>query len=128
MSITVCGAPIHSTSSSSGKGRQSRVPSSGGAYPKSKPYLRFAELVNGRSAMQGVAWASVEAATHGVHTFDTVDAVIATGLVAAGTTFTFIGDEDIEWGPFTTEAELKNGRGAMLAMAAWFAARASGVI
>jgi len=77
--------------------------------------------------MQGVAWASVEAATHGAHQFEALDAVVVTGLVALGTAITYSDKETLEWGPFTRAAELQNGRGSMLAMAGWFAGKASGL-
>ena len=78
--------------------------------------------------MQGVAWATVEAATHGAHQFEVLDAVTVTGLVALGTVFTYKDSESIAWGPFTPDAELKNGRGAMLAMLAWLIARSQGLV
>ena len=122
MSLAItCSARIPTASSSSAKARPSRVPPSGGSY------LRFAESVNARSAMQGVAWATIEAASHGSHQFETLDAVVVTSLVALGTAITYSDDETVEWGPFTREAELQNGRGSMLAMAGWFAAKASGL-
>jgi hypothetical protein len=76
--------------------------------------------------MLGVAWAAVEAASHGAHRFEVLDAVVVTGLVALGTAITYSDEEDVEWGPFTRAAELQNGRGSMLAMAGWFVAKASG--
>ena len=78
--------------------------------------------------MQGVAWAAVEAVSHNAHQFETLDAVAVTGLVALGTAFTYKDGESISWGPFTPEAELKNGRGAMLAMAGWLVARSQGLL
>lgn len=115
---------ITTTCSASTKTRVRR-PSPG---PSLRSYLRFAESVNGRSAMQGVAWAAVEAATHGAHHFEALDAVAVTGLVALGTAFTYRDGESLSWGPFTPEAEINNGRGAMLAMAGWLVARSQGVL
>ncbi|MBP72608.1 MAG: hypothetical protein CMA70_03390 [Euryarchaeota archaeon] len=78
--------------------------------------------------MQGVAWAAVEAASHGAHRFEALDAVAVTGLVALGTAFTYNDGESLSWGPFTPEAEIMNGRGAMLAMAGWLVARSQGLV
>lgn len=126
---TTCSATTRPSTSRSRKVRPSPEPSSGGSSVNFKNYLRFAETVNGRSAMQGVAWATVEAVSHGAHRFETLDAVAVTGLVALGTAFTYDkGGKSISWGPFTPEAELKNGRGAMLAMAGWLVARSQGLI
>ena len=119
--ITTCSARTPIASSSSAKVRQSREQSF-------RKYLRFAETVNGRSAMQGVAWAAVEAASHGAHRFEALDAVAVTGLVALGTAFTYSDEETVEWGPFTRKAELQNGRGSMIAMAGWLVARSQGML
>ena len=131
-SITTCSATTKPRSrlstSRSQKGRPSPEPLSTGSSASVQNYLRFAETVNGRSAMQGVAWAVVEAATHGAHRFDTLDAVAVTGLVALGTAFTYSDSESVSWGPFTPEAEVANGRGAMIAMAGWLIARSQGLL
>lgn len=87
-------------------------------------YARFAEKVNGRSAMQGVAWAVVNP----IHRFDSLEAVAVTALVAAGTAITFDTQKQLQWGPFTEEAEQTNGRGAMLAMAAYLTLKHTGTI
>ncbi len=130
--LTKCSAssktPTRSSASRVRKARPSLEPSSGGSSNGFKNYLRFAETVNGRSAMQGVAWATVEAVSHNAHQFEALDAVAVTGLVALGTVFTYNDTESIAWGPFTPEAESKNGRGAMLAMAGWLIARSQGLV
>ena len=125
---TTCSATTRPSTSRSRKARPSPEPLSGGSSVSFKNYLRFAETVNGRSAMQGVAWAAVEAASHGAHRFEALDAVAVTGLVALGTAFTYKEGSSLSWGPFTPEAELKNGRGAMLAMVGWLAARSQGLV
>lgn len=92
--------------------------------PLAIKYARFAEKINGRSAMQGVAWAALNP----VHRFDTLEAVAVTALVAAGTAITFDAEKQLQWGPFTEEAEQTNGRGAMLAMAAYLTLKHTGQI
>ncbi len=130
--LTTCSAATkvrtRPSTSRSRKGRPSPESSSGGSPGSLQNYLRFAETVNGRSAMQGVAWAAIEAMSHGAHQFESLDAVVVTGLVAAGTAVTYSDDESLSWGPFTPEAEIQNGRGAMLAMAGWLVARSQGLV
>lgn len=126
--LTKCSASSKSSASRVRKARPSLVPPSDGSSNGFKNYLQFAETVNGRSAMQGVAWAAVEAVTHGAHQFEALDAVTVTALVALGTAFTYKDSESLVWGPFNPEAEVKNGRGAMLAMAGWLAARSQGLV
>ncbi len=92
--------------------------------PSLAQYARFAEKVNGRSAMQGVAWAALNP----IHRFDSLEAVAVTALVAAGTAITFDPQKQLQWGPFTEEAEQVNGRGAMLAMAAYLTLKHTGQI
>lgn len=83
--------------------------------PNGKNYLRFAEKLNGRCAMQGVLWAGTEALT-GNHQFDTLYLVGVTGAVALGTAITYDPDEELSYSVFTPERELLNGRAAMIGM------------
>ena len=84
--------------------------------PKRNTYLKFAEKINGRCAMQGTIWSAAEAIT-GNHQFDTLYLVGVTGLVALGTAITFDEENEISYSIFTPEAELKNSRLAMIGMA-----------
>jgi hypothetical protein len=85
--------------------------------PRGNNYLRFAEKLNGRCAMQGVVWSAAEAMT-GNHQFDTLYLIGVTGAVALGTAMTYSPDEELTYSVFTPETELLNGRAAMLGMAA----------
>ena len=99
------------------------MPSGAPKKVQKRSYLRFAEKLNGRCAMQGTLWAAGEALT-GNHQFDTVYFAIVTGAVAVGTAITHV--EEVDAAPpealkiFTPEAELDNGRLAMLGMGAYF--------
>ena len=84
--------------------------------PKRNTYLKFAEKLNGRCAMQGTLWSAAEAIT-GNHQFDALYLAGVTGAVALGTAITFDEDNELSYSVFTPEAELKNGRLAMLGMA-----------
>ena len=85
------------------------------------PKYRFAEVLNGSAAMQGFLWGSMNWAMTGDNIIqqveDPVYAMAATGVVttlALASVFT-VEDFTIEKiGAFTPEAELKNGRLAML--------------
>lgn len=86
---------------------------------------RFAEVVNGRAAMQGVLWGSLDWMMSGeniVQQFeDPMYAAAATGVVttlAVASLITAKGFDDEEYWSFTPEAELKNGRLAMLGFTA----------
>ena len=86
---------------------------------------RFAEIVNGRAAMQGVLWGSLDWVMSGENIIqqfeDPMYAVAATGVVttlAAASLFTAKDFNDEEYMAFTPEAELKNGRLAMLGFTA----------
>lgn len=92
---------------------------------KKPNYLRFAEKLNGRCAMQGVLWSAAEAIT-GNHQFDALYLVGVTGAVALGTAITYDPDEELSYSVFTPEAELLNGRGAMIGMAALAASQIAG--
>ena len=93
--------------------------------PKPTPKAaRFAEVVNGRAAMQGVLWGSLDWAMSGENIIqqfeDPMYAAAATGVVttlAAASLITVKDFGDEEFWSFTPEAELKNGRLAMLGFA-----------
>ena len=109
----VCGRP-HATMSSNA---QKKV--------RKNSYLRFAEKLNGRCAMQGTLWSvgSVVSDWNGTgnHQFDALYFAAVTGAVAVGTAITY--DEDVPVSTpkaFTPEAELDNGRLAMLGMGVYF--------
>jgi hypothetical protein len=88
---------------------------------KPVPEYRFAEVLNGRAAMQGFLWGSMNWMMTGDNIIqqveDPVYAMAATSVVitlALASVFT-VEDFTIEKiGVFTPEAELKNGRLAML--------------
>jgi len=86
-----------------------------------KPEYRFAEVLNGRAAMQGVLWGSMNWAMTGDNIIqqveDPVYAMAATGVVTTLALASVFTAEDFtieKIGAFTPEAELKNGRLAML--------------
>jgi hypothetical protein len=93
--------------------------------PKPTPKAaRFAEVVNGRAAMQGVLWGSLDWMMSGENILQQVEdpmyALAATGVVttlAAASLITVKDFDDEEFWSFTPEAELKNGRLAMLGFA-----------
>ena len=82
--------------------------------------VRVAERLNGRLAMQGITWGTlnqfmlheggVQSQLHDPHNLMTVAAV--TALVTAGTSFTQ-NDYETKYFAWTPEAELLNGRIAM---------------
>jgi hypothetical protein len=87
--------------------------------------LRVAEKLNGRLAMQGVTWGTinqfmlheggVQQQIQDPHNLMTVAAV--TTLVALGTSVTQNDEDHKSYFAWTPEAELVNGRAAMCAMA-----------
>lgn len=87
-------------------------------------YLRFAEKLNGRCAMQGTLWSvgSVVSDWNGTgnHQFDALYFAAVTGAVAVGTAITYDEEKDLSYSVFTPEAELANGRLAMLGMGVYF--------
>ena len=92
--------------------------------PSIEPYApktRFAEVLNGRAAMQGVLWGSLNWMMTGENVIQQVEdpayAIAATGVVttlALASLFTAENFSTEKIGAFTPEAEIKNGRLAML--------------
>ena len=85
------------------------------------PKTRFAEVLNGRAAMQGVLWGSLNWMMTGENVIQQVEdpayAIAATGVVttlALASLFTAENFSTDKIGAFTPDAELKNGRLAML--------------
>ena len=98
--------------------------------PSVEPYnprTRFAEVLNGRAAMQGVLWGSLNWMMTGENVIQQIEdpmyAVAATGVVttlALASLFTAENFSIEKIGVFTPDAELKNGRLAMLGFIALF--------
>ena len=91
------------------------------------PKTRFAEVLNGRAAMQGVLWGSLNWMMTGENVIQQIEdpayAIAATGVVttlALASLFTAENFSTDKIGAFTPEAELKNGRLAMLGFIALF--------
>ena len=89
--------------------------------PEPVPEYRFAEVLNGRAAMQGFLWGSMNWVMTGENIIqqveDPVYAVAASGVVVTLALASVFTAEDFtidKIGAFTPEAELKNGRLAML--------------
>jgi len=85
------------------------------------PKVRFAEVLNGRAAMQGFLWGSMDWVLSGENIIqqveDPVYAIAATGVVTTLALASLITAESFateEFTVFTPDAELKNGRLAML--------------
>ena len=85
------------------------------------PKYRFAEVLNGRAAMQGFLWGSMNWVMTGDNIIqqveDPVYAMAATGVVTTLALASVFTAEDFtieKIGAFTPDAELKNGRLAML--------------
>jgi len=113
MSILICSSVKPTTKVSPTVKSKKVVPA-----PKA---ARFAEVVNGRAAMQGVLWGSLDWMMSGENILQQVEdpmyALAATGVVttlAAASLITVKDFDDEEFWSFTPEAELKNGRLAML--------------
>ena len=94
--------------------------------PPPVKFMRFAEKVNGRCAMQGVVWGGVNyASTHASiaqqmsDPKDVLPAVAVAGLVTLGTAFTSgvleMGVKDTDDTIWTDDAEVLNSRVAMVA-------------
>jgi hypothetical protein len=86
-----------------------------------QPQTRFAEVLNGRAAMQGFLWGSLNWMMTGENVIQQIEdplyAIAATGVVttlALASLFTAENFTTDKIGAFTPEAELKNGRLAML--------------
>ena len=121
MSILICSSVKPATKvSSTVKSKKTQRPPV--VTPKPAPKAaRFAEVVNGRAAMQGVLWGSLDWMMSGENILQQVEdpmyALAATGVVttlAAASLITVKDFDDEEFWSFTPEAELKNGRLAML--------------
>ena len=91
------------------------------------PKTRFAVVLNGRAAMQGVLWGSLNWVMTGENVIQQIEdpmyAVAATGVVttlALASLFTAENFSTEKIGAFTPDAELKNGRLAMLGFIALF--------
>ena len=91
------------------------------------PKTRFAEVLNGRAAMQGVLWGSLNWMMTGKNVIQQIEdpgyAIAATGVVttlALASLFTAENFSTEKIGAFTPDAELKNGRLAMLGFIALF--------
>ena len=91
------------------------------------PKTRFAEVLNGRAAMQGVLWGSLNWAMTGENIIQQIEdpmyAIAASGVVttlALASLFTAENFSAEKIGAFTPDAELKNGRLAMLGFIALF--------
>jgi len=85
------------------------------------PKTRFAEVLNGRAAMQGFLWGSLNWMMTGENVIQQIEdpgyAIAATGVVttlALASLFTAENFTTEKIGAFTPDAELKNGRLAML--------------
>ena len=92
-----------------------------------QPQTRFAEVLNGRAAMQGVLWGSLNWMMTGENVIQQIEdplyAIAATGVVttlALASLFTSENFSTEKIGAFTPDAELKNGRLAMLGFIALF--------
>ena len=108
-------------SSSEPSGEPSVEPSVEPSIEPYQPQTRFAEVLNGRAAMQGVLWGSLNWMMTGENVIqqieDPVYAIAATGVVttlALASLFTAENFSTDKIGAFTPDAELKNGRLAML--------------
>ena len=112
---------------SSYKVRSSVEPSVEPSIEPYQPQTRFAEVLNGRAAMQGVLWGSLNWMMTGENVIqqieDPVYAIAASGVVTTLAWASMITSENFSTekiGAFTPEAELKNGRLAMLGFTALF--------
>ena len=112
---------------SSYKVRSSIEPSVEPSIEPYQPQTRFAEVLNGRAAMQGVLWGSLNWMMTGENVIQQVEdpayAIAATGVVttlALASLFTAENFSTDKIGAFTPDAELKNGRLAMLGFIALF--------
>jgi hypothetical protein len=102
-----------------------KLPVKGALDSRMTKAARFVETVNGRAAMQGVLWGSLDWVRSGENILqqceDPMYAVAATGVVTTLAVASLITVKDFgkeEYWSFTPEAELKNGRLAMLGFTA----------
>ena len=128
MSSIICAriTPKPSTTSSTKKVKSvsqspTKMPTPGALDTGVMKTARFAEAVNGRAAMQGVLWGSLDWVMSGENIVqqleDPMYAAAATGVVTTLAAASLITAKDFgneEFWNFTPEAELKNGRLAML--------------
>ena len=127
MSSIICArvTPKPSTTSSTKNVKTSRtstkIPVKGALDTGLVKTARFAEVVNGRAAMQGVLWGSLDWMMSGENIIqqaeDPMYVAAATGVVTALAVGSLVTLKDFgkeEYWSFTPEAELKNGRLAML--------------
>jgi hypothetical protein len=128
MSSIICAriTPKPSTASSTKKVKSvsqspTKIPTPGALDTGVMKTARFAEAVNGRAAMQGVLWGSLDWMMSGENIIqqleDPMYAAAATGVVTTLAAASLITAKDFgneEFWNFTPEAELKNGRLAML--------------
>tara|TARA_B110000263_G_C15198908_1_gene459706 strand:- start:375 stop:809 length:435 start_codon:yes stop_codon:yes gene_type:complete len=112
---------------SSYKVRSSSEPSVEPSIEPYQPQTRFAEVLNGRAAMQGVLWGSLNWMMTGENVIQQIEdplyAIAATGVVTTLALASMITSENFSTekiGAFTPDAELKNGRLAMLGFIALF--------
>jgi hypothetical protein len=130
MSSIICArvAPKPSVTPSIKKVKTSRgsaqVPNAGTLDTGVLKTARFVEAVNGRAAMQGVLWGSLDWMMSGENIIQQVEdpmyAAAATGVVTTLAVASLVTLKDFgkeEYWSFTPEAELKNGRLAMLGFA-----------
>ena len=69
--------------------------------------------------MQGTLWSVGSAVCGSNHQFDALYFTGVTALVALGTAITYDPDNELSYSVFTPEAELDNGRLAMIGMGAY---------
>jgi hypothetical protein len=112
---------------SSYKVRSSIEPSVEPSIEPYQPQTRFAEVLNGRAAMQGVLWGSLNWMMTGENVIQQIEdplyAIAASGVVTTLAWASMITSENFSTekiGAFTPDAELKNGRLAMLGFIALF--------
>jgi hypothetical protein len=122
MSSIICSrAAPKPTTTSSKKTVSKKIPTKGALDGGALKTTRFAEVVNGRAAMQGFLWGSLDWMMSGENIIQQAEdpmytaaatGVVTTLAVASLVTLRDFGNE--EYWSFTPEAELKNGRLAML--------------
>ena len=120
MSSIICSKIVPKPTTNYSK-KATKIPTKGALDGGALKTARFVEVVNGRAAMQGVLWGSLDWMRSGENIIqqaeDPMYVAAATGVVttlaiASLVTLKDFGDE--EYWSFTPEAELKNGRLAML--------------